>query len=180
MKHIQLKLRIKNKNAVSSCFFHFFKRYISTYELLLGPRFLPKDATTLTKRRLYWILRLARPVFDFLFSFFSTLGVWPLTLPARDKDPWTLPGEGEKHQTFIHILQTPLAAHSKSQWTKLQISKVYPYYYYFLVRLHKKKSYSPPLRATLTSMASVFRLARGKLSLSRGDPAAYSLTWKLK
>lgn len=140
MKHIQLKLRIKNKNAVSSCFFHFFKRYISTYELLLGPRFLPKDATTLTKRRLYWILRLARPVFDFLFSFFSTLGVWPLTLPARDKDPWTLPGEGEKHQTFIHILQTPLAADSKSQWTKLHISKVYPYYYsIFLLGYIKKK-----------------------------------------
>lgn len=30
---------------------------------------------------LYWILRLARPVFFFFFCCFSTLGVWPFTLP---------------------------------------------------------------------------------------------------
>lgn len=62
------------------------------YELLLGPRFFPKVATTFTKRRLYWIRLFARPVFAFFFSFFSTLGVCPFTFPAREREPWTLPG----------------------------------------------------------------------------------------
>uniref|UniRef100_A0A2M3ZM75 Putative secreted peptide n=1 Tax=Anopheles braziliensis TaxID=58242 RepID=A0A2M3ZM75_9DIPT len=35
--------------------------------------------------------RLARPVFFFFFSFFSTFGVWPFTLPARASEPCTLP-----------------------------------------------------------------------------------------
>merc|ERR1712176_1064975 len=47
----------------------------NSYELELGPFFLPKVATTLTNRRLYWILLLARPVFFFFFSCFSTLEV---------------------------------------------------------------------------------------------------------
>nr|BAO02227.1 Mr_precursor_153 [Conus marmoreus] len=34
---------------------------------------------------------LARPVFFFFFSCGSTLGVWPLTLPARAREPCTLP-----------------------------------------------------------------------------------------
>lgn len=60
-------------------------------ELALGPRRRPKAWTTLAKRRLNWIRLLARPVFFFLFSCFSTLGVCPLTLPARANDPCTLP-----------------------------------------------------------------------------------------
>merc|ERR1719354_1397703 len=64
---------------------------INIYELELGPFFLPNDSTTLTNLLLYWILLLARPVFFFFFSTASTLGVWPLTLPARAREPWTLP-----------------------------------------------------------------------------------------
>ena len=60
-------------------------------ELELGPRFLPGPTTTLTKRLLYWIRLLARPVFFFFFSCGSTLGVWPFTLPARASEPCTLP-----------------------------------------------------------------------------------------
>lgn len=60
-------------------------------ELAFGPRRRPKPCTTLTKRRLYWMRRLARPVFFFFFSCFSTFGVCPLTLPARANEPWTLP-----------------------------------------------------------------------------------------
>ena len=59
------------------------------YEFALGPRRRPKVWTTLTNRLLYWILLLARPVFFFFFSWGSTLGVWPLTFPARAKEPWT-------------------------------------------------------------------------------------------
>merc|ERR1719334_318825 len=60
-------------------------------ELALGPFLRPKVSTTLTKRLLYWILLLALPVFFFFFSPASTLGVCPLTLPARAKEPWTFP-----------------------------------------------------------------------------------------
>ena len=59
------------------------------YELALGPRRRPKVWTTLTNLLLYWILLLARPVFFFFFSWGSTLGVWPRTLPARAREPWT-------------------------------------------------------------------------------------------
>lgn len=38
----------------------------------MGPFFLPKVGTTFTKRLLYWIRRLARPVFFFFFSCLST------------------------------------------------------------------------------------------------------------
>jgi len=51
----------------------------------------PGAVTTLTKRRLYWILFLARPVANFFFSCFSFFGVEFFTLPARAKEPWTLP-----------------------------------------------------------------------------------------
>merc|ERR1719354_1285305 len=64
---------------------------INIYELELGPFFLPNDSTTLTNLLLYWILLLARPVFFFFFSPASTLGVWPLTFPARAREPWTFP-----------------------------------------------------------------------------------------
>lgn len=43
-----------------------------TYEFALGPLLRPKPCTTLTKRRLYWMRRLARPVFFFFFSCLST------------------------------------------------------------------------------------------------------------
>merc|ERR1719361_2601307 len=61
------------------------------YELELGPFLRPKDSTTFTNLLLYWILLLARPVFFFFFSAASTLGVCPLTLPARAREPWTFP-----------------------------------------------------------------------------------------
>jgi hypothetical protein len=48
---------------------------IVLYELELGPFFLPNEATTLTNLLLYWIRRLARPVFFFFFSPASTFGV---------------------------------------------------------------------------------------------------------
>lgn len=46
---------------------------------------------TLTNRLLYLILFIARPFGFFFFSCFATFGVCPLTLPARAKDPCTLP-----------------------------------------------------------------------------------------
>merc|ERR1719264_132202 len=63
----------------------------SAYELELGPFLRPKVSTTLTNLLLYWILLLALPVFFFFFSPASTLGVCPLTFPARAKDPCTFP-----------------------------------------------------------------------------------------
>jgi hypothetical protein len=57
----------------------------------LGPRFLPKPTTAVTKRRLYCILLCARPRGFFFLSCAATLGVWPRTLPARARDPCTLP-----------------------------------------------------------------------------------------
>ncbi len=70
-------------------FISFFNNIHSIYEFELGPFLRPKVWTTLTNRRLYWILLLARPVFFFFFSWASTLGVWPRTLPARAREPWT-------------------------------------------------------------------------------------------
>merc|ERR1719495_1154371 len=66
--------------------------YDNYSELEFGP-FLrpPKVSTTLTNLLTYWILLLARPVFFFFFSPASTLGVCPLTLPARAREPCTLP-----------------------------------------------------------------------------------------
>ena len=81
----------------------FRRRELSNlYELELGPFFLPKVATTLTKRRLYWMRRLARPVFFFFFSCFSTLDVCPLTLPARAREPWTLPPRRRAVISTVH------------------------------------------------------------------------------
>ena len=45
--------------------------------LELGPLLFPNDGKTLTKRLLYCILRLARPVFFFFFSCLSTCGEKP-------------------------------------------------------------------------------------------------------
>jgi len=47
----------------------------------------PPVRVTLTKRRVYRILFLARPLGVFFFSWGSTFGVWDLTLPARARDP---------------------------------------------------------------------------------------------
>merc|ERR1711933_48574 len=71
------------------------------YVRALGPFLRPKVATTLTKRRLYCMRRLARPVFFFFFSWASTLGVWPLTLPARARDPWTFPPRTRTSMTRV-------------------------------------------------------------------------------
>ena len=48
-------------------------------------------APTFTNRRLYLMRCAARPFGFFFLSAFATLGVCPLTLPARAKDPCTLP-----------------------------------------------------------------------------------------
>lgn len=70
----------------------FYHNNLQNYaEFAFGPRLRPKDWTILAKRRLNWIRRFARPVFFFFFSAFSAFGVCPLTLPARAKDPCTLP-----------------------------------------------------------------------------------------
>jgi len=50
-----------------------------------------RDAPTFTNRRLYLMRCAARPFGFFFLSAFATLGVCPLTLPARAKDPCTLP-----------------------------------------------------------------------------------------
>eukprot|EP01023_Acetabularia_acetabulum_P031033 TRINITY_DN2921_c0_g1_i3.p2 TRINITY_DN2921_c0_g1~~TRINITY_DN2921_c0_g1_i3.p2 ORF type:complete len:113 (+),score=0.27 TRINITY_DN2921_c0_g1_i3:153-491(+) len=52
----------------------------------LGP-FLAVPVTTLEKRLLYFSLLLALPVGGFGLSYFSTLGAYPLTFPARAKLP---------------------------------------------------------------------------------------------
>ncbi|KAL7529365.1 hypothetical protein ACHAWF_002954 [Thalassiosira exigua] len=57
-----------------------------------GPTlFPPIPVTTLTYRRLYCMRFFARPRGCFFFSWASTFGVWPFTLPARASDPWTFP-----------------------------------------------------------------------------------------
>lgn len=51
----------------------------------------PGSSPTLTKRLLYFRRLPARPQGFLLFSCLGTLGVWPRTLPARAREPWTLP-----------------------------------------------------------------------------------------
>lgn len=96
------------KETSSDFFLYVFIEVVHTltsvYELAFGPRLRPKVATTLTNRLLYWKRRLARPVFFFFFSCFSTLGVCPLTLPARARDPWTLPKRVKKIQLDFRSL----------------------------------------------------------------------------
>lgn len=48
---------------------------------------LPPVMVTLTKRRVYVIRFLARPLGVFFFSCGSTFGVWDFTLPARAREP---------------------------------------------------------------------------------------------
>lgn len=78
-----------------SIFFYFSEcinfTMFSYAEFALGPRRRPKAWTTFANRRLNWMRRFARPVFFLRFSCFSTLGVCPLTLPARANEPCTLP-----------------------------------------------------------------------------------------
>jgi hypothetical protein len=68
----------------------------------LGPRFLPKPTTAVTKRRLYCILLYARPRGFFFLSCFATLGVCPRTFPARASDPCTLPAH--RHGTRLTLI----------------------------------------------------------------------------
>lgn len=68
--------------------------------LELGPTLRPPGAaTTFTNRRLNCCLFFARPVAAFAFSCFGTLGVWFFTLPARDREPCTLPAPPPPHGT---------------------------------------------------------------------------------
>ena len=53
-----------------------------------------------TNRRLYCMRLWARPRGFFFLSCLATLGVWPLTLPARAKDPWTFPEKKKKKKKF--------------------------------------------------------------------------------
>lgn len=67
-------------------------RFAGIYDVGLGFIFLlPPVIVTLTNRRVYVILFLARPFGVFFFSCFSTFGVAALTLPARASEPCTLP-----------------------------------------------------------------------------------------
>ena len=104
--------QLKGDNVWSWCEFKswFLLQWTENYAICLfapasafelGPRFRPKVPTTLTNRRLYCMRRLARPVFFFFFSCFSTLGVWPRTLPARANDPWTLPTQEKTTSTNL-------------------------------------------------------------------------------
>ena len=56
-------------------------------------------APTFTNRLLYLMRLRARPLGVFFLSCFSTLAVWPFTLPARAKDPWTLPASPQRCQS---------------------------------------------------------------------------------
>lgn len=62
-----------------------------TFHLRTIKAYLP----TFTKRRLYLMRFMARPLGFFFLSCLGTLGVWPRTLPARAKEPWTLPADQE-------------------------------------------------------------------------------------
>jgi len=68
---------------------------------------------TLTNRLLYLILFIARPLGFFFFSCFATFGVCPRTLPARAKDPCTLPAtniireQGDQQHLSLAYLQGP-------------------------------------------------------------------------
>ena len=55
-----------------------------------------KGAPTFTNRRLYLMRCAALPFGFFFLSAFATFGVWPRTLPARAKDPCTLPATHEQ------------------------------------------------------------------------------------
>merc|ERR1719439_53141 len=80
----------------------------------LGPFLRPNVSTTLTNLLLYWILLLALPVFFFFFSCASTLGVCPLTLPARAKEPWTLPPNNGTVKSTVRFSRTARLTSSSS------------------------------------------------------------------
>lgn len=61
-----------------------------------------------TKRRLYCMRLWARPLGFFFLSCLATLGVCPLTFPARASDPCTFPGERQRQlntitELWLHI-----------------------------------------------------------------------------
>lgn len=66
-----------------------------TPQQLASPK-AARYAPAVTNRRLYLILFIARPLGCFFLSCLATLGVCPRTLPARARDPWTLPAS-QKH-----------------------------------------------------------------------------------
>lgn len=57
-----------------------------------------------TNRRLCCMRLWARPRGFFFLSCFATLGVWPLTLPARARDPWTLPAFQFSNTTKFNLI----------------------------------------------------------------------------
>lgn len=96
---------------------------ISVYDwegpaLALGPLFLPKVATTLTNLLLYSILLFALPVFFFFFSCLATFGVWPLTFPARARDPWTFPPRSRRQTKTVSPSFSPVEDSSCSSSSK--------------------------------------------------------------
>lgn len=62
---------------------------------------LPPVIVTLTKRRVYVSLFFARPLGVFFFSWGSTFGVAERTLPARAREPCTLPIFAEPRQSYV-------------------------------------------------------------------------------
>ena len=59
---------------------------------------------------------LARPVLAFFFSSASTFGVWPLTLPARAKEPWTLPPRSPAWVQMVEFGAIPTCSKVKPAW----------------------------------------------------------------
>lgn len=102
----------KNPIAFERMFQIEFNKIYALFEF--GPRRRPNPCTTLTNRRLYWIRLLARPVFFFFFSCFSTFGVCPLTLPARANEPCTLPPNNGTFMSNSKLLKA-LAGVNKSK-----------------------------------------------------------------
>jgi len=77
----------QNFVCINHAYYQFIIYFILS-ALELGPTFFPPiPVTTLTYRRLYCMRFFARPRGCFFFSWASTLGVWPFTLPARASDP---------------------------------------------------------------------------------------------
>lgn len=88
---------IKNSRSMSSNTIKILKlietleKYDLKHDHNNRERSLKKHLPAVTNLRLYCIRLWARPRGFFFLSCLATLGVCPLTLPARAKDPWTLP-----------------------------------------------------------------------------------------
>ena len=91
----------------------------------LGPFFLPIVTTTFTNRALYWLRLFARPVLGFFFSWGSTLGVCPFTLPARARDPWTLPPSKRSPRWIVELSQrSPEIGWEKCEGVRVKILEI--------------------------------------------------------